>query len=622
VLALLALLAETSRAFVPPGTLPRGSRVEIVQVETGWFESREIGEEPGEAVEFRPPKGAFVVSVFGPDGRAHGFTRLVVKRGDEIAIAAPASPARGRGQIALELTFPKDARPDSKDLALSLTGHEKKLLPDVLVVSGSARVRAFWLDVPAGAAALALASKEWTLAKPLSTEVPERGALALRGELVPRPSLRLRFDVAEGVGHGSVKLDLLDCEKHRNFPGPTPIELCAPVSSQKGRSDTGFVFTGLDPVLFALRWKLGKWTDTVTVDLADARPAVRTIAIRPFEVSGRVTAGGTPATAKLHFWAVNTGLSFDTDANEDGNYRITLVRRGRLRVGIRLPGFEPFGADLRLDGDEPRDERADFDVPVNRVAVRVLDAKSGDPIPAAVVFVEDLQHGPNMSELTDDSGLATVPPLATGSYEITASAKGYQGSTPRKVDIDESTRDTEIEIGLRKSPGIRLRVLDVRGEPLASASVAAMSGANGISSAKTGGDGIAVLLDPFFLDQPLVAWDAAGHIGVFRWSGDDLQDLVIPPSAPPILVRFVSAEGQPRPRWAPAFSVDGVQVPLYAERFTSSGGDMDSRPDGTFRLAGLPASGLLVLWPAFIPDLAVTRPLPVSEEIVFTVPPR
>jgi hypothetical protein len=46
VFELLALLVESSRAFVPPGTLPKGSRVEIVQVEPGWFESREIGEGP------------------------------------------------------------------------------------------------------------------------------------------------------------------------------------------------------------------------------------------------------------------------------------------------------------------------------------------------------------------------------------------------------------------------------------------------------------------------------------------------------------------------------------------------------------------------------------------------
>ena len=92
--------------------------------------------------------------------------------------------------------------------------------------------------------------------------------------------------------------------------------------------------------------------------------------------------------------------------------------------------------------------------------------------------------------------------------------------------------------------------------------------------------------------------------------------------APPILVRFVSAGGEPRPRWAPGFSIDGVEVPLYIARFEKSGGDTVSRPDGTFRLAGIPSSGLLVLWPFGIPELSMTRPLPVVEEIVFTVPAR
>lgn len=491
----------------------------------------------------------------------------------------------------------------------------------MLVVS-PARVRAFWLDVPSGAAVVSLASKEWTLAKPIGADIPERGALAVRGELSPKPSLRLRFDLAGGAGPQAVQADLLDCEKQRNFPGPTPIELCAPLSSRNGLSDAEFIFTGLDPALYGFRWKLGKWTDTVTVDLEDARPAVRTIAIRPFEVSGRVTAGGTPAAAKLRFWAVNTGLTFETEADDYGNYRIALVRRGPFQVWILRPGFESFAVDLRLEGDEPRDERADFDVPVNRVIVRVLDAESGLPIPSATAFVTDLQQGPNIGQGTDDSGLATLPPLKKGSYEITAMAKGYQKSAPQTVVVDESTRERELEFRLRKDAGPRLRVLGSQGEPVVGAAVVAMSGANEISGARSGEDGVVVLSVPFPAGQPLVAWNAAGHIGVFRWSGDDQQDLAIPPSAPPVLVRFVSPAGEPRPRWAPNFSVDGVQIPLDLVRFTSSGGDAMSRPDGTFRLAGLPASGLLVLWPFGMPNLALTRPLPVSEEIVFTVPPR
>ena len=621
--ALLAVLVGWSHLSLPKGTLPRESRVEVVQVETGWFETREIGEASGDAAEFSPPAGTLVVSVFGPNGSARGFTRLAAKRGEEIAIAVPAAAARGRGQLALELVLPKDAKPDRKDVVLLLAGHERRLPPDVLVVTRTGNVRAFWLDAPAGASAIALASKGLTLAKPLSPDVPERGALALRGELVPKPSLRIRFDVAESVGHGRIELDLLNCEKERNFPGPTPIELCTPVTSREGRSDSEFLFGGLDPVLTGLRWKLGRWTDTLTVDLEDAQASVRTISIRPFEVSGQVTAGGQPVAAKLRFSPVNTGLSFDASAGEDGIYRLELVRRGRYTVGIRCPGLEAFGADLKLEGDEPRDEQADFDVPVNRVSVRILDAESGDPIPAALAFVEDLQGGLHtQSEKTDDSGLARFSPLTKGPYELTGSAKGYQSSAPQPLLIDEDTRDEELRIELRKSAGTRLRVLDVRGEPVPGAHVGAMKGGDVISGGLTDGEGIAVLPNPFPPGQPLVAWDVGGHIGVFRWSGEDQQDLVIPPSAPPILVTFVSAGGEPRPRWAPAFSVDGVEVPLYMARNESSGGDHVSRPDGTFRLAGLPASGLLVLWPAFVPELAVTRPLPVSEGFVFAVPAR
>src|ERR1039458_7571505 len=75
VFALLAVLVESSYLFLPQGTLPKESRVEVVQVETGWFETREIGEASGDAAEFSPPAGTIVVSVFGPNGAARGLTR-------------------------------------------------------------------------------------------------------------------------------------------------------------------------------------------------------------------------------------------------------------------------------------------------------------------------------------------------------------------------------------------------------------------------------------------------------------------------------------------------------------------------------------------------------------------
>ncbi len=37
-------------------------------------------------------------------------------------------------------------------------------------------------------------------------------------------------------------------------------------------------------------------------------------------------------------------------------------------------------------------------------------------------------------------------------------------------------------------------------------------------------------------------------------------------------------------------------------------------------MAGIPAKGMLTAYPAGRPDLAITRPLPVTEEIVFTLP--
>ena len=620
---LLTLLVEASRLFVPPGTLPKDSRVAAVHIETGWSEARVVGEGAGAAPDFRTRAGTFVVSVFGPDGRARGFTRITAKKDDEIAILAPSSPARGRGQLSVDLTFPKDAKPDPKDLALLLVGHEKRLVPDVFVFTGTTRAQAFWLDVPAGLAAIALTSRGWTLAKPLSPEVPERGAVAVSGEAVEKPSLRLLFDVAESVEQGNVEVELLNCEKERNFPGPTPIERCVPVASQKGRSDTEHVFGGLDPVLFAVRWKLGKWSDTAMADMQNARPVEKRIVVRPFEVSGRVTAGGAPTAARLRFWAVNTGHVFETEAGEDGIYRLALVRRGRYAVGIQRPDAPPFGAALRLEGDELRDEHADFDVPVNRVTVRVVDARSKDPVAGAEVFVKDLQGVRSSSWVVDASGTTTLAPQEKGSYTLTGSAKGYRQSPPERLDVDENLRDRDVEIRLQPSVDIRIRVLDARAAPSARAVVGVVdAGGDSVSGALTDEQGVGLLPDPISPGQPLAVRDAGGRIGVFRWSAEEQQDLMMPWPGPPVVVRFVAPDGEPRPRWATLFAIDGIAYRDGSTRIAACGGDLQSRPDGTFRICGLPATGTLRIWPFGKPDLAVTRPLPVTEEIVFAVPAR
>ena len=68
-------------------------------------------------------------------------------------------------------------------------------------------------------------------------------------------------------------------------------------------------------------------------------------------------------------------------------------------------------------------------------------------------------------------------------------------------------------------------------------------------------------------------------------------------------------------------SVDGVlDDKRFADQCLAAGGDCFAGDDGALRVAGLPAFGVVTLIPVGHAELAVTRNLPVFEEITFTIP--
>ena len=543
----LLATAAAGRLFVAPGTLPEGARIEITSVSTGVSEAREVGKE---GAAFAQPPGEIVVSVFSPNGKTRGFMRLTVRSGEELGIVDPPVPARGRGQLGAVLSFPKDAASGRKEVALFLVGGGKKLRPDVVVDADTSHLFAFWLDAPARPVRIVTESRAWTLAKALEAEIPDRGAFAASGELVVKPSITVRFDAGDAALHGPADVELLDCEKQAGHTGPLPVPLCTLRATELGSSRGSFVFHELDPSLYALRWTRGPLRDTLEMDLHDARSIEKVIALRTFEVSGRVTAGGKESPATLVWEPVNSGLTFEAKAGEDGQYRVPLVRRGRYLVKVAIEGLEPDTRLQRFEGDEFRDERRDFDVPWNRITVRVLDAKTAEPVPGAAVGwgPADDDRGGSVSN-ADELGTLALPPLRIGKWEISAWTKGYR-------------------------------------QP-----------------------------------QAFSAWDARGRLGVFRCSGEEEQVVRIPPSGPPFAVRFLSEDGKPRPGWVATFSIDGITVPPSGNRQNKAGGDVKAGADGRQILAGLPAFGVVTLIPAWKADAAVTRTLPVTEEIVFIVPP-
>jgi hypothetical protein len=612
--------AATARIVVAPGALPQGARIEVVSLATGAVATQEVGIEE---VALPAPEGEVVLSVFSPNGTARGFSKIAIKPGKDLKVVDPPAPARGHAQLSVELSLPRDAARGRKEVAVFLVTHDKKLRPDVFVDADASRFSAFWLAAPRGPIRVVAESKRWTLSKPLESEIPDRGAIALRGWVVPKPTLTVRFQASDSARHGLAEVELLDCEKQAGHAGPLPVPLCTLRATESGPTNGTFEFHDLDPALYALRWTRGPMRDTLPVDLHDARSLEIEIPLRTFDVAGRVTAGGKEVPASLVWEPPNSGLTFEAKADDDGQYRLALVRRGRYLVRISVEGLETDTEAVSFEGDDPRDERRDFDIPANHVTVRVLDSETTQPIPASSVYWSPIDPLPGGGvSKADEAGAVVLPPLRKGRWEVNAWAKGYREGPAAVVDVDEKTRERTLDVRLHKGKGLRIRVLDPEGAPAAGGILnGQVAGTGGTFGGFVDGEGFVTVDEPISLGQPFSAWDARGSLGVFRWSGEEEQVVRIPASGPPFTVLFLSEDGRARPGWVAMFSIDGIPVSYYADRQRRAGGDVAAGADGRQVLAGLPPFGTVTLSPAWKSDAAVTRALPIVEEIVFTVPP-
>ena len=218
----------------------------------------------------------------------------------------------------------------------------------------------------------------------------------------------------------------------------------------------------------------------------------------------------------------------------------------------------------------------------------------------------------------DEDGLARLPPFPAGRVTVLARARGYRPSEEKRFDVTKESATTTIELRIEKGDGTRLRIVDAAGSPIQGAWAMLPSG---IRSEGADAAGEAFLESALAAGAPLFVTTPAGALALARFVAEDAPVRVGPPS-PPFTVRFLTADGRPVASEQIAYSIDGVRVPQpmdYLARL-AAGGDLSSRIDGTLRVAGLPAAGVVALWPARKPDAVVTRPLPVTELLELPAP--
>ena len=618
--------APASAKLVLSGDVVRdGARLEVIEEKSGAIQMhRWEGQSSTVSVSVTP----LVLCTFDPSGRATGLFRIAPRPGEEIQVDRLPSPPRDKGQLYLTLAFPssKDTQEIQRDVAVRLIVGERPYPPDV-VVKGGDLLRSFWFGAPSGYASVDVVSQFWATEKPVDLTVPQRNAIALRPvALHRRPALRVRLDGSERLPVGEVTFELFPCDRFKEFVDNSPrLSDCDRPTVRTGKADGEFVFPSLVPATYAYRWKLGNLSAAGWIRVPDFEDLEKRIQVDLYAVSGAVQRHGRGILAHLVFEPPNTGSTFETDTDHEGRYQISLAEKARYSVKVQTAGFPEFPESVNVQ----RDTTKDFDLPSNRYRTLVVSADDGKPMAQVRIDYEvrsatgDRSSGFSSKGFTGADGVLELAPVPSGELQVRARQIGYRPVSVPPIRVDDKSAGDDIPISLVKAPTITIRLLEPDGSPSLGGFVWAETG--GLRGTPfTAEDGTTTFDVELPAGAPLFAFDTRGRMAFARYSGEKQQDVTIPASGPPVSIRFQTATGQPVAGAFVGVGVDGVlmQYGPIAQQAFWSGTEWRTAPDGAARIFGLPADGLLTVFPRGGAEYSVTRRLPLTEDIVITLPVR
>jgi len=608
-------VAGAATLTIPGGHVPVGGSLEALDERLGVIHARKTD---GSVARVRIPGRRVILCAYDERQRPLGCQSATARAGETKTLSGLPRPGRGRGQLLVGLTYPDESAP--ADVRVVLRSGEQRLAPDAIVTGRSLRLYAVWYDAPAGRASLDLSSRHW-FAKEASVEVPERGTKVTVGiALARKPKLTVSLEWPEKLGTGDVNVDLFtSCpESMISREMPPPLMFCRSEGTQSGPPSATFSFPDLDPGLVAIRWRKEPLSNARWVDLRSGESREERVPVEVFDVHGSVRRAGRPMEAEMKWEIANGVAGARARTDPDGAYRLFVAQPGDWGVGLRDESGRVFGESCVVTSDV----RCDFDVPSNRVRARVVDEENG-PVAGARIHYEVLGPGPEHRRrdiggaASNETGVADLPPLRTGLLTLAVRAEGFAPATAEPVEITEATTEREITVRLRSGAGLRLSIVTSEGTAARQARV--WSGDYGALADETG---LAVFQQPLAPGSPLIAFDLRGAMVFSRFPGGDSFEIRIPRSGPPIRVRFQRPDGTPLPNTGVHLAVDGIlDDKRFADQALASGGQWVSDETGRMSVAGIPGQGTLTIYPFGRPDLAVTRILPVTDELTFTLPP-
>lgn len=305
------------------------------------------------------------------------------------------------------------------------------------------------------------------------------------------------------------------------------------------------------------------------------------------EVRGTVTRGGEGQAASLTFTTI-ARTAVEAVADGEGEYEAVALEPLRS-VEVRVDGVEgpPYLEFFPVAVE--RDDHLDFRLSAGFHRTRVVDAATGLPVPGAAVSIRNLYTPPAeeaeparareesereqrmtvaQSAVTDDTGMARLPPLRPGQLELRAAAEGYRPMRePLAVTLDEADTDTDRDFELALEPlgeTVELTLVLPGGAPAAGAEVMVVDPA-GTSRATARADGRGVTRVPREPAGVLLARHPGAAFLARDWRpapGETELRWELPPTASqPLSIRVRDPGGEvAAPRAELALWVGGVRL--------------------------------------------------------------
>jgi hypothetical protein len=338
-----------------------------------------------------------------------------------------------------------------------------------------------------------------------------------------------------------------------------------------------------------------------TVLLDDDAEIKVALNITPVRLRFRATVGGEPLTgARVNYKNIDGRWEASFKTGPEGDVMLALWQTGPSRAGIFSDGLMniPYFERRELADDE--DLEWIFEIIPRRITGTVVDARTGAPIPNAVLSLRVRgETSFAVKARSDPAGRFEFFPVPYGTHTITAaSATHLEGRVSYTFSEPSDSRD--VTVRLEGGASVKLRVLDGAGAPVVHAVAMQYKGLQQTRMSLTDENGVAEVLVPEGEERDVFVVPRDGSFAITRVSSSPPEATIrLPWGTSRIEIRAESESRQPIGNVSVAIRYNKTVLPREVVQAFGNiqGSRTSSNGDGNIILDHMP-SGLYELWPA------------------------